>query len=62
MLSRSYQSRLKIGTCESASYVSSDTFIFTDRRFWVNVSQGKVKLVRVNGELELTEFELADGK
>ena len=43
-----------------------DTFRFIDRRFQnrvrvngVNLNQGSVKLVRVSGESELTEFELA---
>lgn len=28
----------------------------------ISLSQGKTKLVRINGEFALTEFKLADGK
>ena len=46
-----------------------DTFRFIDRRFQnrvrvngVNLNQGSMKLVRVSGEFELTEFELCGSK
>ena len=46
-----------------------DTFRFINRRFQnrvrvngVNLSQGSMKLVRVSGEFELTEFELCGSK
>ena len=34
-------------------------FLIRVRVIGVNLSQGKAKLVRVSGEFELTEFELA---
>ena len=46
-----------------------DTFRFVRRRFQnrvrvnrVNLNQGSMKLVRVSGEFELTEFELCGSK
>ena len=60
MIWRSYQSRFKVGTSQSAMFwhfdVDPPMILVQDREARVNMSQGKVKLIRVNVDLELIEF------